>query len=188
MMDQPAPFRLQGYIAHDVLRVVVETPAGSSMKLGFDPEAGGFTAVRELPLGLVYPFDFGFVPGTAAEDGDPVDAIILHAKAGFPGVIVPCRLLGMIVFRQREGEHPQKPITNNRLVAVPAFHDSFGSALADSVPERVRHELESFFRSSVLFTDKEPVVSRWADAHSAHTYLARVLTMGQRPGPPAPST
>lgn len=169
------------YIDHDTIRVVVECVAGTSLKARYDPSSEQFVADRELPLGLAYPFDFGFVPGTRAEDGDPVDALVLHRGASFPGLVIPCRIIGMVVFRQRE-EHVAKPITNNRIVAVPVFHETMGDAVSDEVSERLRHELEHFFAAVTDFTEKTPVVSRWTGAGPAHTYLERVLLAGERPG------
>jgi inorganic pyrophosphatase len=172
---------LFAYLSHETVRVVIECVAGASWKSDYDPEAGGFIAKRALPLGVTFPFDFGFVPGTRAEDGDPVDALVLSRGGGFPGLIVPCHVIGMVVFRQRE-EGVQSPITNNRLIVVPAFSDAVGLAFSEgAVPHRVQVELERFFRATVAFTGEEPVVSRWTEAGPAHAYLERALTNGTRP-------
>lgn len=178
---------LQAYVSHATVRVVIETVAGSQWKADYDPATGCFLAKRALPLGTTFPFDFGFVPGTYAEDGDPVDALILSRGGGFPGLVVPCHVVGMVVFRQRE-EGLESPITNNRLIVVPAFPDSVGLAFAEGpVPHRVQAELERFFCAAVALTDEHPVVSRWTEAGPAHAYLERVLTNGRRPQRGAPS-
>jgi inorganic pyrophosphatase len=63
------------------VHVVVETPRGSAAKLEFDPELQAFTLSKSLILGLSYPYDWGFVPSTKGEDGDPIDVLVLHDAA-----------------------------------------------------------------------------------------------------------
>jgi Inorganic pyrophosphatase len=78
--------KLQPFKEDGDLNMVVETPRGSSVKLRYDPKARVFTVSRAVTLGLSYPFDWGFIPGTEAEDGDPVDALALHDNRTFsPG-------------------------------------------------------------------------------------------------------
>ena len=84
------------------VEVVIETPAGSRNKYRYDEERGLFLLHKLLPLGTTFPFDFGFVPGTLAEDGDPVDVLVLSAEPLFQGCRVPVRLLGVIEAEQTE--------------------------------------------------------------------------------------
>jgi inorganic pyrophosphatase len=86
--------RLEPFDAHGDLRMIVETPRGSNIKLKYDSQLELFTVSRALPLGLAYPFDWGFGPGTRGEDGDPIDALALHDCASYPGILQPCRALG----------------------------------------------------------------------------------------------
>src|SRR5437588_4365937 len=94
--------KLEPYDDDGALRVVVESPRGSSLKLDFDPDTRVFTVSRELPLGIAYPFDWGFIPGTRGDDGDPIDAMSLHHQPTYPGVVLPSRILGMVKLAQRE--------------------------------------------------------------------------------------
>lgn len=97
---------------------VIETPRGSRNKIKFDPDLGVFRLDRILPAGLAFPFDFGFIPGTRAEDGDPLDVLVLLDQPVHPGCIVLVRLLGVIeVEQQKGGGGPAE--RNDRLVAVP---------------------------------------------------------------------
>jgi inorganic pyrophosphatase len=97
--------------------VVIETPKGSPNKLAFEPRYGTFVLKGVLPAGAVFPFDFGFVPSTRAEDGDPLDVLVLMDAPVYPGCIVPSRLIGVIEAEQtEEGETAR----NDRLLAVAA--------------------------------------------------------------------
>ena len=87
---------LAPYGKNGEMQMVVETPRGSNIKLEYEPKLRAFTVSRALPLGLIYPYDWGFVPGTKGEDGDPIDALALHEGATYPGVVLRCRPLGVI--------------------------------------------------------------------------------------------
>jgi inorganic pyrophosphatase len=98
------------------VHVVVETPAGSRNKYRYDESTRSFLLHKVLPLGTSFPFDFGFVPETRAEDGDPIDVIVLGGEPTFPGCVVPARILGVIEAEQRE--KGKRTIRNDRLVAT----------------------------------------------------------------------
>ena len=89
--------------AHGLVVVVIETPSGSGNKLKFDPDLGVYRLDRTLPSGMTFPFDFGFIPRTMAEDGDPLDAIVLLDAPAFPGCVVETRLIGILEAEQQEG-------------------------------------------------------------------------------------
>jgi inorganic pyrophosphatase len=99
----------------DLIQVIVETPKGSRNKYAYDPEQGVFKLKKVLPEGMDFPHNFGFVPSTEGEDGDPVDVLILMDEPAFPGCLIECRLLGVIKGEQTEdGE----TLRNDRLLAV----------------------------------------------------------------------
>ena len=97
------------------LLVVVDTPRGSPVKFKYDEERRIFTIARFLPSGLVFPFDFGFVPGTRAGDGDALDAVLLMEGAAFPGCLVRARLLGVLEAKQKK---KGRIVRDDRLIAV----------------------------------------------------------------------
>jgi inorganic pyrophosphatase len=73
------------------IHAVVETPRGSRCKLAFDPKLKVFTLLKPLLAGLTYPYDWGFVPSTKAEDGEPLDVLIIHDAATYPGLVLRCK-------------------------------------------------------------------------------------------------
>jgi inorganic pyrophosphatase len=159
----------------DSVRVVVEAPRGCSLKLEYNPENELFTVSRSLPLGMVYPFDWGFIPGTRADDGDPVDAMAIHSSSSFPGVVLPCRLLGMVEIEQKDDGGKKQ--TNNRLIAMPAWHEPLKELNdARDLPASVRHELEQFFVAVTAFTDKKVKVRGWAGRTKALHFLKKRIT------------
>jgi inorganic pyrophosphatase len=90
-----------------IVQVVIETPKGSRNKYAFDEQKRIFTLKRVLPAGMAFPYDFGFVPSTLADDGDPVDVLVVMDEPAFPGCLVKCRIIGII-----EGEQGEKNMTN----------------------------------------------------------------------------
>jgi inorganic pyrophosphatase len=109
--------RLTAFDDDGDLNMVVETPRGSSLKLRYEPKTMVFTVSRALTLGLSYPFDWGFIPGTRAEDGDPADALAIHDSATFPGVVLPCRALGVVDVSQKADNGREY---NPRLILMPS--------------------------------------------------------------------
>jgi inorganic pyrophosphatase len=101
------------------VNVIIETPKGSHNKYKYDGKLAAFTLGGILPAGAVFPFDFGFVPSTLSEDGDPLDVLILLDESVPTGCLVKARLIGAIEAEQTEPKG--KRIRNDRLLAI-AFH------------------------------------------------------------------
>jgi inorganic pyrophosphatase len=99
----------------DVFNVVIETPRSSRNKYAFDPETELFELKKVLPMGMTFPFDFGFFPSTISDDGDPLDVLILMDEPAFCGCKVEVRLLGTIEAVQYEKDKKER---NDRLLAV----------------------------------------------------------------------
>jgi inorganic pyrophosphatase len=116
MAKTSALTRLQARDAQsERFRVVIETPRGSRNKFKYDEELGLFVLDKVLPPGTVFPFDFGFLPSTRGDDGDPLDVLVLMEEAAFPGCVVPARLIGILEAEQTDQE---KTVRNDRLIAV----------------------------------------------------------------------
>src|SRR3954470_18832874 len=93
--------RLPSWADRDNLHAVVGTPRGSPCKLEFDPKLGVFTLAKPLMAGLSYPYDWGFIPSTQAQDGDPLDVLIVHDARTYPGVVLKCRPVGVLEVEQK---------------------------------------------------------------------------------------
>lgn len=139
------PSRLQARDSEDkgLLRVVVETPKGSRNKFAFNQEEHIFELKKVLPVGMAFPYDFGFVPSTEAEDGDPVDVMVLMDEAAFPGCALSCRPIGVIQGEQREDGNKTR---NDRIVAIERSAHSWAEIKSiDDLGKQFRKELEEFF-------------------------------------------
>ena len=162
--------RLKTYDDSGSLRVVVEAPRSSALKLEYDPRLALFTVSRQLPLGVAYPFDWGFIPGTKGDDGDPLDAMVLHYHPSYPGVVLPCRILGMVEFEQRDGK--SKALRNNRIIVTPSWHEALSTLEeARDLPKSVRKQIEQFFVSSVAFAGKAVTVLGWASSKKTRQFI-----------------
>lgn len=100
---------------HDTVNVLIDTPKGSRNKYKWDEELGVYRLAKVLPAGASFPFNFGDVPGTLGDDGDPLDVLVLMDDAAFVGCLVPSRLIGVI---EAEQEDDGGTIRNDRLIAV----------------------------------------------------------------------
>jgi inorganic pyrophosphatase len=146
------------------VHVVVETPRGMTSKVKFEPKLGAFSYSRSLKLGLRYPYDWGFVAGTLAWDGDPLDAMILYDMVGFPGLVVPCRPVAVLDVDQEE---QGKRFRNVRVFFVPAKGPEF------ALEEKEKHDLERFFCDAVADTGKMLHMLGWRGADAAEAEVER---------------
>ena len=129
----------------EIVPVVIETPRGSRNKYKLDEKSGRFKLSKIMPEGMVFPFDFGFFPGTRAEDGDPLDVLVLCEEPTFPGCQIDCRLARVLLTRQVDkGDTRSK--RNDRLVGIAQASVLFADVreLAD-LPSVLLQQVEDFF-------------------------------------------
>jgi inorganic pyrophosphatase len=139
------PVELNPFKAHKgLLRVVIETPKGSRNKFAFNDDERIFELKKVLPAGMTFPYDFGFVPSTRADDGDPVDVLVLMDEPAFPGCVLSCRPIGVI--QGEQGNKQKKKIRNDRIVAVEQDAHSWADIKTiDDLGKEFCRELEEFF-------------------------------------------
>lgn len=102
---------LKAFTKRKLVNVVIETPRGSRNKFNWDSKRGILTLHSSLPTGMCFPYDFGFIPGTLADDGDPLDALVLLSDPGVVGCVIEARPIGIV--KLKEGTK-----VNDRVIAV----------------------------------------------------------------------
>jgi inorganic pyrophosphatase len=125
--------------------VVIETPKASAQKYDYDPESHFFRMSKILPSGMVFPYDFGFIPKTKGEDGDPLDVIVISEFNSFPGIMMKCRIIGGIKAEQ-SAKKGKKVIRNDRFLAIPKCSNIFKKVESmHDLPGQIMDQLEEFF-------------------------------------------
>lgn len=133
--------------------IIIETPKGSPVKYKYDEDHRLFRLKKTLPAGMVFPFDFGFIPGTKGEDGDPIDVMVLSEFQGFPGCLMDCRIVGCIQAEQTKGG---ELIRNDRFLAVTEQSGVFENVISiEDIPSTIITEIESFFVNYLKGEGKE---------------------------------
>ena len=126
--------------------VMVESPKGFNQKFDFEPDANRFRLNKILPAGLVFPFDFGMIPGTQGDDGDPLDIIVISESGTFPGCLINCRIIGALQAEQTERDG--QTLRNDRFLGVPEVSQLFSNInTLNELPEAILNQLEHFFRN-----------------------------------------
>jgi len=155
-----------------LVNVIVETPRDCQNKFDFDPELELFRLKKTLPMGTVFPFDFGFIPNTIAEDGDPVDVLVIMDQHAFPGCLVECRVIGIIEAVQREKN--KKKERNDRIVAVADCSILYGDITdVKDLNKCMVKEIEYFFIDYNKHEGKKFRPERWAGTEKAIRMIKR---------------
>src|SRR6185369_9335407 len=118
-----------------------------------------FTLAKPLLVGLTYPYDWGFIPSTRGEDGDPIDVLIIHDAATYPGLVLRCKPIGVLEVLQTNKKGKER---NDRIFAVPD-RSPFEGDLQDvrRLPARAVKELEKFFEATNALEDKKLEFLGW---------------------------
>lgn len=150
---------------YKTIDVIIETPRNCRNKYTYDKKEKAFRLKKILPVGAVFPFDFGFIPGTKGEDGDPLDVLVIMDEPAYPGCIIECYILGAIKAKQTEhGETVQ----NDRLIAVSSVsHTHNDLREIKDLNENILKEIEHFFISYNEEAGKTFQPEGWADSAEA---------------------
>lgn len=145
----------------DVVRTVVEIPKGSTNKYEYDGELGAFGLDRVLYSLVHYPGDYGFIPGTLAADGDPLDVLVLVEEPSFPGCVIEVRPLGVLSMIDQQK-------ADQKIVAVPNRNPRYDNVHSmDEVYAHVRREIEHFFNIYKELEGRPASTLGWGSAEDA---------------------
>jgi inorganic pyrophosphatase len=143
-------------------------PPGQQLQTGIRCKLRAFTLAKPLLVGLTYPYDWGFIPSTKAQDGDPVDVLVIHDAATYPGLVLRCKPIGVLeVLQITDGSEER----NDRVFAVPE-RSPFEGDLQDvrRLPARAVEELEKFFEATDALENKKLKFLGWrGPTHAVRT-------------------
>jgi inorganic pyrophosphatase len=140
--------------------VIIEIPKGQRNKYEMDHATGRIRLDRMLFTSTRYPADYGFIEDTLADDGDPLDALVLLDEPTFPGCLITCRVIGMFRMRDEKG-------LDDKVLCVPASDPRMEHLRdIDDVPRFDRLEIQHFFE---VYKDLEPGKSVQAEAWATRT-------------------
>ena len=148
-----------------VVEVVVEIPRGSRNKYEYDKKRGVFVLDRVLYSSVHYPTDYGYIPGTLGEDGDPLDALVIVNEPTFPGCHILTRPIGMLDMADEHGR-------DHKILAVPTRDPRFQSITSlSSLDPHWLAEIDNFFRTYKTLEGKDTEIIGWVDVDA----VARVI-------------
>ena len=158
--------------------VTIEIPKGGRNKYEFDHQTGRMRLDRMLFTSTRYPADYGFIEGTLADDGDPLDALVLLEEPTFPGCLIRCRAIGMFRMRDEKGK-------DDKVLTVPATDPRMASLRdIDDVPEFDLLEIRHFFQVyKELEPGKQVEAARWVGRKEAYAEIESCVARLVKDGP-----
>jgi inorganic pyrophosphatase len=159
------------------IEVVVEIPRGSRMKYEYDHLRHRFVLDRVLFSSVHYPCDYGFIEGSLAEDGDPLDVLVVISEATFPGCVVRARPVGVLDMADEKGH-------DHKILAVahddPRWDET--NSLEGLSPHRLL-EIEQFFNTYKQLEKRPTEVSGWLGVEDAWRIIDESMAAGAEPDP-----
>jgi inorganic pyrophosphatase len=160
--------------AGELINVIIETPRGTQNKYAFDAHLELFQLKKVLPMGTVFPFDFGFIPNTRSEDGDPLDVMVIMDQPAFAGCLVVCRPIGIPEAWQKEPKKAKE--RTDRIIAV-ADRSILYADINDvkDLNKNMAAELQNFFIDYNKHGGKVFTPIRWASAKTTMNKIQKHL-------------
>lgn len=155
----------------EVFNAIIEVPKGSRNKYEYDKDNEIFMVDRVLYSPVHYPADYGFIPQTLYEDGDPMDVLVLMVQPTFPGCLIEARpigIMGMIDSGDKDYKILAVPVNDPRFAEIKDI---------DDVPEHIKKEIKHFFSIYKTLEGKTVDVLDWENADSAKTELLRSIEL-----------
>jgi inorganic pyrophosphatase len=162
----------------DDVNVIIEVPIGGEpIKYEMDKKSGALIVDRFLYTAMRYPGNYGFIPHTLSEDGDPCDVIIANTRAIIPGAVMNCRVVGVLLMEDEAGG-------DEKILAVPASRLTKRYekvANYTDLPDITLHQVEHFFAH---YKDLEPQkwvkIVRWGDAAEARRIVSESIERAKK--------
>lgn len=157
-----------------VLNVLIEIPAGSKNKYEYDKDLNAFALDRVLYASVQYPYDYGFIPNTLAEDGDAMDGMVIMDQPTFPGCIIAARPIGMLIMIDG-GDRDEK------LLCVPVKDPRYAhvKSLDDIAPHRLE-EIAEFFRTYKNLEKKVTEIQGWQNVDAVQVFVDKCIAAYNR--------
>ena len=135
------------------INAIIETPKGCAAKYDYDEEMQMFKLKKLLPKGMSFPFHFGFIPHTKAEDGDPLDVLVLLDELSWPGCVIECKIIGVMEATETENNKTNR---NDRLIATAVASEKYNKIKdLSSMDDYLEKEIENFFNTYNNLEKKE---------------------------------
>lgn len=152
-----------------LINVLIEIPGGSKNKYEFDKDLGAFALDRVLYASVRYPFDYGFVPNTLADDGDPLDGMVIMDEPTFPGCVIAARPIGMLEMIDG-GDRDEK------ILCVPDKDPRYANvkSLSDVAQHRL-DEIAEFFRTYKNLEKKVTEILGWKGVDEVATLVQQCI-------------
>ena len=154
-------------MSEKLLKVFVEVPKGSRNKYEYNPQTGDIEFDRRLFAAVSFPADYGFIPGTAMENGDPVDALVCVDDPTFPGCTIAVKAIALFKMSDENGP-------DHKVVCVPLKDPAWSSVdEVEALPGSIQDEIAHFFDVYTMLEDQDVSIEGWGPSQEALDLVER---------------